>query len=486
MKRIYTLFILSAMLVVPMAAQSIAGSDIKIAKQSVSVSDNNMILVGMDITIPADMEISSDKMLKLTPVIHNEDDTRNKTLPPVAVYGRRRAIINEREGNIPADAFEVIRRKNGYEQIVNYTARIPFEAWMHESKLELMAELYVCANCLTQENQALVMPVHLVRYTIQPAIAFVTPDVETVKARTEEGRAYLDFPLNKIKIYPDYRNNPEELKKIISTIELVKNDKNTQITEIDIEGYASPEGSYKTNASLAQGRAEALKTYVRGLYHFEDDFIKVTSVPEDWQGLRNYVAGSNFAQKEEMLAILDDETLDYDTRELRLRKIDGGKAYAALLKDCYPALRHSDYKVRYVVRGFSVDEAKEIITKRPQQLSLNEMFQVAQTYESGSEEFNEVFEVAVRMFPDDPTANINAAAIELQQGNWKQAEKYLLKSDPQAGTTKNNEGVLWMMQGQLDKAEALFNEAKALGSAEAAKNLEEISKKRKDNALYGE
>ena len=114
------------------------------------------------------------------------------------------------------------------------------------------------------------------------------------------------------------------------------------------------------------------------------------------------------------------------------------------------------------------------------------MFHVAQTYESGSEEFKEVFEVAVRMFPDDPTANVNAAAIELQQGNWNQAEKFLLKSDPQAGATKNNRGVLLMMQGNLDKAEVLFKEAVALGNAEASKNLEEIAKKRKDNALYGE
>ena len=485
MKRIYTLIAL-AMLAFPMVAQTIAGGDIKIEKQSVSISDNNMILVGMDITIPANMHITSDKMLQLTPVLHNEDDSKNKVLPSVVVYGRRRAIVNEREGSVPADAFEVIRRKNNQEQTVNYTARIPFEVWMHESQLELMADLYGCANCLTQEERALVMPVHLVRYVIQPTLAFVTPDIEAVKARTEEGRAYLDFPVNQTKIYPEYRNNPEELKKIIATIDLVKNDKNTEITEIDIEGYASPEGSYNTNARLAQGRAEALKTYVQELEHFEKDFIKVTSVPEDWQGLREYVEKSNFAQKEEMLSIINNEALSYDARELRLRTIDGGKAYATLLKECYPSLRHSDYKVQYVVRGFSVDEAREIITKRPQQLSLNEMFQVAQTYESGSEEFNEVFEVAVRMFPDDPTANINAAAIELQQRNWKQAEKYLLKSDPQAGATKNNEGVLWMMQGQLDKAETLFNEAKALGSAEAAKNLEEISKKRKDNALYGD
>ena len=33
---------------------------------------------------------------------------------------------------------------------------------------------------------------------------------------------------------------------------------------------------------------------------------------------------------------------------------------AALLQDCYPALRHSDYTVRYVVRGFDVEEAKQI------------------------------------------------------------------------------------------------------------------------------
>lgn len=89
------------------------------------------------------------------------------------------------------------------------------------------------------------------------------------------------------------------------------------------------------------------------------------------------------------------------------------------------------------------------------------------------------------MFPEDPTANMNAAAIELQQGNWKQAERYLQKSDSDLAATKNNRGVLLMMQGNLDEAEALFNEAKAMGSVEAEKNLEEIVKKRKDIAIFG-
>ena len=486
MKRIYTLWTILMLSFIPMLAQTIGGSRIQVAKQSVTISDNQMILVGMDLTIPADMEISSDRMLTLTPVLQTRDGSMSKVLPQVVVYGRRRAIVNEREGNVPKDAFEIIRRQKGVAQTINYTARVPFEPWMNGATLDLMADLCGCANHVQEEETATLMPVNLLRYSIVPHIAFVTPKTEEVKARAEEGKAYLDFPVSKTTIYPDYRRNPEELKKIIATIDLVKNDANTRITEIDIVGYASPEGNYNSNARLAQGRSEALKKYVQDLYHFEQDIIKVNSIPEDWQGLRDYVANSNFVQKNEMLSLLDNEKLSYDARELRLKTFDGGKAYAILLSECYPALRHSDYTVRYVVRGFSVDEAKEIITKRPQQLSLNEMFQVAQTYESGSDEFNEVFEVAVRMFPDDPTANINAAAIELQQGNWKQAEKYLQQSDPHAGATKNNEGVLWMMQGQLDKAETLFNEAKALGSVEAAKNLEEISRKRKDNALYGE
>ncbi len=122
---------------------------------------------------------------------------------------------------------------------------------------------------------------------------------------------------------------------------------------------------------------------------------------------------------------------------------------------------HSDYTVRYVVRGFDVEEAKQIIRTRPQQLSLQEMFLVAQTYEKGSNEFNEVFDVAVRMFPDDPTANINAAAIELQRGDLQQSVRYLDKADAQASATLNNRGVLKLLQGDLDSAESYFKQAQA-------------------------
>lgn len=305
-----------------------------------------------------------------------------------------------------------------------------------------------------------------------------------MKNRAEEGRAYLDFPVNQMNIYPDYRRNPSELAAIKHTVDVVKNDVNTTITEIAIVGYASPEGRYAANARLAQGRAEALKSYVMNEYGFKADLFKVNSVPEDWTGLRAYVAKNDLPLKEEILSIIDKNESDFDVKEERIKALDGGKVYAALLQDCYPALRHSDYTVRYVVRGFDVEEAKQIIKLRPQQLSLQEMFLVAQTYEKGSDEFNEVFDVAVRMFPDDPTANINAAAIELQRGDLQQAVRYLDKADAQASATLNNRGVLKLLQGDLDSAENYFKQAQAKDSVEAGANLEEVTNKRKDEAIF--
>lgn len=466
------------------AAQTLAVSQVQIAHPSILISNNGEIMIGMDITLPADVQLSSNHVATLTPVLKAENNNHNKVLPAVWVYGRTRSIIQQRERSTPTDAYTILRRKNGTEQTVNYSVRLPYEEWMNGAELELMADVHGCADCLKEESNTFVVRAHLERYTVKPVPAFLSPAVEEVKNRAEEGRAFLDFPVNQTKIYPDYRRNPSELAKIKATVDVVRNDANTTITEIDITGYASPEGRYAANGRLAQGRAEALKQYVMNEYGFKNDLFRVNSVPEDWAGLRDYVSQSSLPQKEKILYIIDKEESNFDLKEGRIKALDNGTVYSTLLKDCYPALRHSDYTVRYVVRGFNAEEAKQIIKTRPQQLSLQEMYLAAQTYEKGSKEFNEVFEVAVRMFPEDPTANVNAAAIELQKGDLQRAARYLEKADAQAGTTLNNKGVLMLLQGNLDEAETYFKQAQSLGSTEAGDNLKEVVNKRKDDKLF--
>lgn len=481
----YILFAMSLTMATTMLAQELAGSQIQINNKAVSLSADAQLLVGMDVTVPADLEISSSSMLTLTPIlVEKGENGANQTLPAIYVYGRNRQLLAERANKIPADAFEVVRRDNGTAQTVHYTARVPYEKWMNGADLKMMGTISGCANCLKDEDLAQVYPVLLEPYKVQPLIAFVKPEAE-VKQRAEKGNAYLDFPVNQTKIYPEYRRNPMELAEINRTINVVKENSDTKITGISLHGYASPEGSYANNTRLAKGRSEALKTYIMKEYGLSADMFTVQSTPEDWAGLRAYVEKNNVANKAKVLEIIDSQMDNLDAKENKIKALDGAM-YQALLRDCYPALRHTDYVVHYTVRAYSVEEAKALLKSRPQLLSLEEMYLVAQTYQEGSDEFNEVFDIAVRMYPEDSTANINAAAMELKRGNTEQAVRYLQRSSQTNATAQNNQGVYHMLTGDLDKAEACFKKAKELGSAQADGNLEEVRKKREDNAAFGE
>ena len=141
-----------------------------------------------------------------------------------------------------------------------------------------------------------------------------------------------------------------------------------------------------------------------------------------------------------------------------------------MLSTYYPALRHSDYVVSYTVKPFSVEEAKEVLKTKPQQLSLEEMFMVAQTYEPGSKEFNDVMETAVRLYPQDQTANLNAACARMEAGDLQGAAEYLERAgnSPEAIHAK---GVLAMIKGDTAQAKSLLTQAAQAGAKGATENL---------------
>ena len=479
----YILFALSLPLAVSLSAQELAGSQVQIDNKAVTLGEDTQLLVGMDVTLPADMRVDANGVLALTPILM-EKDGANKALPAIYVYGRTRQLVAERTGKIPADAFKIVRRDNGDVQTIRYTARVPYESWMNGSDLKMLGTISGCADCMQEENLAYISPVLIERYVPQPVIAFVKPAAE-IKQRAEKGSAYLDFPVNQTKIYKDYRRNPYELAEINRTIQVVKDNADTKITGISLHGYASPEGTYVNNTRLAKGRSEALKSYIMNEYGMPADLFTVEYTPEDWAGLRAYVEKNPVAHKEQVLELIDSNIDNLDVKENRIKALDG-QMYKELLRDIYPALRHTDYMVHYTVRAYNIDEAKELLKTRPQLLSLEEMYLVAQTYEEGSEEFNEVFDIAVRMYPADPIANINAAAMELKRGNIDQAVRYLERSDKSSAAAQNNQGVYHLLKGELSQAEVCFNKAKSLGAEQANANLEELGKKQADNRAFGD
>lgn len=99
----------------------------------------------------------------------------------------------------------------------------------------------------------------------------------------------------------------------------------------------------------------------------------------------------------------------------------------------------------------------------------------------GSEKYNEVFEIAVRMFPEDPVSNLNAANTAIQRGQLDQAERYLQKA-AEGDEKQLARASILMLRGDLDGAEKILNtlqNSPVTGKAAQA-NLEQIKAKREE------
>lgn len=467
MKRFLFLTITIALASGPLTAQN--------KVDGVSVDSLRLVRNGEYMTVDmvldlSELKVDGNRAVLLTPRLVNGTDSID--LPAVGVYGRRRYYTYVRNGeSMLSGKDERSYQASKKPDMLPYRADTNYEEWMNGACLILDRGEYGCCNTLLAEQDGL-----FGRYVeaFFPTLVYVRPEAERVKSRSLEGSAYIDFPVDKTVIYPDYRRNAIELGKIQATIDSVRNDRDVTITSVWLKGYASPESPYAHNTELAIGRTAALKKYIQQLYEFGAGIIATDYEPEDWAGLRRYVEQSNIDHREELLVLIDSD-LEPDARERKI-KAAYPEQYRFLLQNCYPALRHTDYRIAYDIRSYSdAEEIERIMRTRPQKLSLQEFYLVAQKYEPGTDEFTDVFETAVRMFPDDETANLNAANAAMRRGDHAGAERYLAKAgnSPEAVYAR---GALAIRTEDYDTARRYLNEAKDLGLKQAETTLEELNR----------
>ena len=474
-----TLYILSALLGMVAVAEAQTATDMP--KQDIvdgiSVENLRMERNGGYIAIDmlwnlSELDVDDNRAVLLTPRLVNDNDSLD--LPSVGVYGRRRYYFYVRNGeSMLSGKNEKSYKFSEKPDTIEYHNIIPYAEWMNGSVLSLHRNDYGCCNTLLTEQNGM-----LGRHTeaFFPELVYVRPQGQIEKRDSLEGSALIDFPVNQTVIYPDYRRNTVELGKIQSSIDSVRGDMDITITSVWLKGYASPESPYAHNKELAIGRTDALKKHIQQLYRFEGGVITTAYEPEDWAGLRRYVEQSNLAHRTEIIALIDGN-LEPDAKEWKIKRTYP-EEYRFLLQNCYPALRHTDYRIAYTIRSYSdVEEIKRIMHERPQKLSLNEFYLAAQEYEPGTDEFAEVFETAVRMFPDDTIANLNAANAAMHRGDLTGAKRYLAKTgdSPEAVYAR---GALAIRQKDYDSARRYLNEAKSLGLEQADITLEQLEKGR--------
>ena len=470
MIRIITLTVVALLSVCATQAQNMPDVDIK--DFTLELKDE-YLNVDIDIDL-SKLVVKGAQAVVLTPKIINGADTL--LLRSIGVYGRNRNIYYQRNEHIkPTHQGDIELTASQTQDVVSYKTSVVFMDWMNGCRVELSRRDYgCCGHSDLIAKRELVDKFPLDEYI--PELIYLRPEHEVVKTREISGSAFIDFPVSQTVIYPTYRNNVAEFAKITGTIDSVKRDSDISIKSVFIKGFASPESPYSNNTRLAKGRTEALKEYVEDMYHFGEGFIKTDFEPEDWAGLERYVEASSLKHKEEILAAIRSDR-EPDKKEWVI-KSTWKEEYRFLLDNCYPALRHSDYVIEYEVRSY-VDPAdiEKVLHVAPQNLSLEEFYVLAQTYESGSDEFNELFETAVRMYPNDPVANLNAANSAILRNDYRGALRFLDKAG-NLPESKYARGVLEVYMDNPEAAKPYLIEAQKLGVEKAEEVLTEIVKNR--------
>ena len=413
-----------------------------------------------------DVKVKSAHGVDLIPQLVSPTTTYE--LPRVSIKGKNEYLVHERRLAVMS-----AKAKRNYKApyLIEKNQKKKTGCWRRNRKRRLMNVEHTFDK-VTLERM-------LVPYVVTPHLSYVEPKVEEIKSRDIQAECFLDFEVNKVDIRPEYMSNPQELAKIRAMIDDLKSDANVNVKRLDIIGYASPEGTLAANKRLSEGRAMALRNYLAARYDFPRNQYYIIFGGENWDGLVEALDTFEMDYKEEVLDIITNVPIEKG-RETKLMQLRGGVPYRLMLKELFPSLRVAICKVSYDVRNFNLEEAKEVIKKRPQNLSLNEMFMVANTYPKGSQEFIDVFETAVRLYPESEIANMNAATAALSRNDLISAERYLerVKSDDCLPEYNNAMGVLSLMKGDYESSEKYLKAAVQSGLGAAKENLEELAKKK--------
>lgn len=270
------------------------------------------------------------------------------------------------------------------------------------------------------------VPVVEVRDTL-PKFNFLLVDVPHSHIRSENisGVARIQFAVNKTDINEAIGANATELGSIIARLDSIRDNLNMDIASVEFTGYASPEGSYANNERLANGRTQALRSFIQSRRNLPDSVITVAAVPEDWAGLRRAVVLSELPDKDALLQIIDSDKA-LDAKEAALRRHNASWTY--IKNEIMPSLRRTEYRIQYEHR-YEEQEARTL------------------------EEVNNAItagdpETAARLLVDIP-------------------------SSPEADYAR---GVVAALQQRYDEALAWFNRAKARGVTEADDALKQLDK----------
>lgn len=493
MKRI---FILSYILLICVAAMAGRKGDGIITSRDIHITPSgNEVLINMNLMLDQ-LNLRRNHQVFVTPFIEYAKEKKSVMLPTYVFSGRNMHYVYLRSGKTKASGktrYNIAREiyvGKGMTESVDYAQRVALEPWMLNPDAELRLSFDTCGCGRAIGESALRKPLDLNPLDRMLIVPYPRPVAEHPNIQYHHGKARVEFEVDKFELHDSvYRyvhrvtkrkhviDNRAELKRIDDSIRYALSNPNVEIDMIKLCGYASPESPYEHNDYLATNRSRALSEYIAKRYSLPQQRCTYDAVPENWAGFRELTLAATTItdqQRKDLLELIDRPAygpMDYDSKE---KELITGKKFATLYKqqihpDWFPKLRYTDFVIQTRLKPMTTKQLHEVLAKNPELLSLNQIYTVAADCEHGGEEFQRAMAAALRYFPNDATANCNAAALAVEQKDYKKAEKYLKKAG-ESDEANILRAIVEVSKKNFEQARLYLRKAK--NAPEAKRNLE--------------
>lgn len=316
--------------------------------------------------------------------------------------------------------------------------------------------------------------------------------VETADIYFPNGTSKLDWSFSMNQRF-DTKAGLENLKRIMLENGLPK--------QINITGWASPEGEETNNAGVSKNRAdiateqlhkvldEVLTIMAKRAHISPQDVeyykytqmkqIVITTRPsgEDWVHFVIMVEQSNIQDKHAIINVVETQQ-NLIKREQMIRNMS--EVYSELNTDIFPNLRRAQIALYYSEARRTDQELAKQATLNPAKLSFDELMYAAYINYSYPTKLK-YYKWATENHPQEWAAWNNAGAVAFYLADYAEAERYLnvaRELNPHNPDILNNTGLLCLAKGDYTLAKYYFEEAQNQGSYDADANLPILNLKR--------
>ena len=408
----------------------------KMSKKTIVVDQTELEVIGNYFHLKTKFRVpkqifTTDKRFIVQPTLYNVTREESDYFRPVVIDGdvykmNRERVIGFEEDDDILKPYIVDNNLADTDHIYAYHDSL-FISREHFDE-DFRAECYLAVNAnFVDEKRDFLDTVTIARGTQNP-LRFLDYHIEPLelndtslipkpemKLVAEKGISRIGFIVGKADIDKKNPQNEIEMNAIKDKIAAILENRFSTLNGIEVIGYASPDGTYRNNALLAQKRTDVvLNEIVSSLPEEVKSYVKLSSmsVVEPWSRVAEMMTEDSLELAGKVNEIVQKYGNDFVNTQTQIRRLP---EYRSLISPEYlPRLRRVEYLINHTVfRNLTVPEIWERYHEGKEEISRYEFWKLIESCEDSLQRV-EMERIALKNYPNF-TLIANREAVRLHR-----------------------------------------------------------------------